>query len=441
MLGADIGVGKAGHGLTMIGQAEWAWVSKPPDKFPAHPGVASVEAAPHRFSVLDSWRGIAALCVALYHLSVYSHFYSSAFIRNAYLFVDFFFVLSGFVIAYNYSGTLNNVPQIAAFMVRRFGRLWPLHVSILAFLFGLELLKLVAARHGWVVFAHVPFDPAGYATWDSLATNFFLIQSFGLHSSLTWNAASWSICTEFWAYLVFASLCCLGRRALIAGTILFPALGLAVILAFSKDHMNVGYDYGMFRCLYGFFGGYAVFRLWQWQAGRAMDWIRHCEIPALIVAILFIAWGGTNVASDFAPFVFGLIVFVFAFEKGRVSAALRRPAALYLGKTSYSIYMVHAVVAEFINFAAMGAGRVAHRAFMIDLPGVAVPILSLGHNRLLGDLVVPLYLAAVIALAGLTYRLIEERGRAFFNNLVRHRMTRSVAVAEIAMANARLRPR
>ena len=55
-----------------------------------------------RFRALDSWRGIAACLVALYHLDAYSHLFDVPFLRNSYLMVDFFFVLSGFVIAANY---------------------------------------------------------------------------------------------------------------------------------------------------------------------------------------------------------------------------------------------------------------------------------------------------------------------------------------------------
>ncbi len=61
-----------------------------------------------RFLVLDSWRGIAACLVALFHLDAYSHLYAVPFLRNSWLFVDFFFVLSGFVIAANYQQRLRD---------------------------------------------------------------------------------------------------------------------------------------------------------------------------------------------------------------------------------------------------------------------------------------------------------------------------------------------
>ena len=59
-----------------------------------------------RFEVLDAWRGIAALLVAVYHFQTMHHAAFLPFVRNSYLFVDFFFVVSGFVIAHAYAGRL-----------------------------------------------------------------------------------------------------------------------------------------------------------------------------------------------------------------------------------------------------------------------------------------------------------------------------------------------
>src|SRR3569832_1450988 len=83
------------------------------------------------FRVLDSWRGIAALLVALFHLNLYSAIYPLDFVRNAYLFVDFFFVLSGFVITYSYGDRLKPPGDLGAFALRRFGRLRRNQVRVL----------------------------------------------------------------------------------------------------------------------------------------------------------------------------------------------------------------------------------------------------------------------------------------------------------------------
>ena len=57
-------------------------------------------AAHRRFEALDSLRGVCAVLVVMFHMPVASHWRTWDFIQHAYLFVDYFFVLSGFVIAH-----------------------------------------------------------------------------------------------------------------------------------------------------------------------------------------------------------------------------------------------------------------------------------------------------------------------------------------------------
>ena len=84
---------------------------------------ASQLSLPGRFTALDGWRGICALLVALYHFHATSHFEQLAFIRHAYLLVDFFFVLSGFVITYAYWARLHTLRETGVMMWRQLGRL------------------------------------------------------------------------------------------------------------------------------------------------------------------------------------------------------------------------------------------------------------------------------------------------------------------------------
>ena len=75
---------------------------------------------------------MSAALVALFHLQAYSHFYGFSLLRHSYLFVDFFFVLSGFVITANYRKKLLSGFSFWEFMFLRFGRLYPLHFALLA---------------------------------------------------------------------------------------------------------------------------------------------------------------------------------------------------------------------------------------------------------------------------------------------------------------------
>src|ERR1700761_7501775 len=112
-----------------------------------------------RFRALDSWRGIAALLVALFHLNLVSPIYSLDFVRNGYLFVDFFFVLSGFVITHGYADRLGTLQGVGAFAFKRFRRLWPLHVIVLAMFVLVESTKAIAAARGASFYAP-PFTGA-----------------------------------------------------------------------------------------------------------------------------------------------------------------------------------------------------------------------------------------------------------------------------------------
>ena len=88
---------------------------------------------PDRYIALDSLRGIAALGVAAYHLHGGGALFDLAVVRGGWLWVDFFFVLSGFVISSSYGERLAQDFSLARFMLLRLGRVWPLHINVLAF--------------------------------------------------------------------------------------------------------------------------------------------------------------------------------------------------------------------------------------------------------------------------------------------------------------------
>src|SRR5258708_26387972 len=100
-----------------------------------------MEVSRHRFEVLDSWRGLSATLVALFHLQAHSHFYELSLLRHSYLFVDFFFVLSGFVITANYRTRLVSGFSFWHFMLLRFGRLYPLHFATFVAFILLESVR------------------------------------------------------------------------------------------------------------------------------------------------------------------------------------------------------------------------------------------------------------------------------------------------------------
>ncbi|MBZ9974615.1 acyltransferase family protein [Mesorhizobium sp. BR-1-1-10] len=374
-----------------------------------------------RFRVLDSWRGICALLVALFHFPTASTISQSSFIGSSYLFVDFFFVLSGFVIASSYADRLGRTQEVCRFALVRFGRIYPLHLVMIAAFAAFELLRLVLPQlHGT---GAAPFT--GGFDLRSLAANLLLLQGVGFEDRLTWNAPSWSISAEFFAYLLFAGVLFIaGARAwiwLVAAAVTAPLF----LLGFSTHHMDVSYDFGFIRCLYGFSLG-ALLAWFQHDSiagarqvlaanGPRMSWT-VAEIVMVVVIALFVSLAGDNDAGIAAPLVFALALFLFAHEGGWISALLRTPFMLTLGALSYSIYMVHIFVqARLINVAGL-----VERKLGLGLVGDIVlrgePATGFGAGWT-GTVAIVVMLLTTIGVSWITWRFVEMPAMAWFRRL------------------------
>lgn len=374
----------------------------------------------HRFRILDGWRGACALLVALFHLDAYWHFYETPLIRNAWLFVDFFFVLSGFVISHAYRGRLSNWREARSFVVRRVGRLWPLHMAVLVLFILLEALKLAVVSTG-----HVGSDSPAFTdtkAFDAIAANILLIQSLGVFDHLTWNFPSWSISTEFYACLTFAGLVALFRKpeSPLLLSMAVALLGAAMVAMFSERWIDTTYDYGFFRCLYGFFVGNLTYRLWRWEGGRVPSralWLG--EILAVVLIVIFVITAGRTAWAMAGPLVFAFAVWVFAYESGPVSRLMAARPILLLGTWSYSIYLGHALIFEASRRVLETLSKLGGFRFAIEktYPWSDEPIevIFIGSRWMMDGFAI-FYLGAVILFAAAAYKFVEQPGRRFFNS-------------------------
>jgi len=210
-----------------------------------------------RFIALDSMRGCCALLVAAYHLNPQGRSLLGPLLANSYLWVDFFFVLSGFVIAHGYEGRIVGLASARSFLVRRLARVYPLHLFVLALYVALELSRLVVGGSHAAAGDHPPFS--GWTSLGGLAANLFLVHGLGLTDYLTWNAPSWSISCEFWTYALFALLALLVPMRSLLGCGLLAAGALAAIALSRPEDMNlVSGILPLLRCIAGFFLGVAA---------------------------------------------------------------------------------------------------------------------------------------------------------------------------------------
>lgn len=387
--------------------------------------------APRRFEALDSWRGLAAIMVVLFHNSIDSHLRDASLVRAAEVFVDFFFVLSGFVIAHAYAERIRDGAGFRAFVVSRIARLMPLHLFMLALFVAFEVAKVIVPQFG------NPADPAfsGADEPAYILGNLLMLQSFWPAGELSWNTPAWSISAEFAAYVAF------GLLALFAGRRLFPALlalalAAPLILAGLSEHgIYATNGYGWARALFGFSLGAAL----QMACGPALAAFGPHHTPALArrwtmveLAAIALALAGTVLTHGTAwayamPLVFVILVAVFAVEGGAVSRALKHPALLLLGALSYSIYLTHL----FIQLRLTNAGRLLdHLAGTHVVTQLAATErygagLSLG-SKLAGDGLTLAMLALVVAASFLTWTCVERPGQRW----MRDRAARLIAWLE-----------
>ena len=393
-----------------------------------------------RFQVLDGWRGLCACFVALFHLKVIAHVYGghfdgysydgglslATFVHNSWLFVDFFFVLSGFIITHSLGDRLDSAAAFTAFLIRRFGRLWPVHLVMVAAILGYWFLASPSADGGVVVGGD---DHDADEVAASAAAVLALIHALpggaelGGMDFLDINPPSWSISVEFWIYVGFGALLLAGWAR--AGGLLLIAIVSAAVLYVAMGQIGGTLGWGLFRCLLGFAVGVLVYRLYR--AARQRDWdparLAWFEPPVTAAVLLFVIAAGPSAWTLAGPLVFGAAVWVFAFEAGAISRLLATAPIRRLGDLSYTVYMTHSLVALVF---ADGLAWLQHRlgvdyGFTLEMYGEDVSIRSY-PSEWAADLGVLVYLGLVVLAASAMSRWVEVPCRTWFNALARRRL-------------------
>jgi peptidoglycan/LPS O-acetylase OafA/YrhL len=388
-----------------------------PRKAESFPLGLSPKPIAHRYEALDSLRGICALLVCLFHFKASGPIAALPFVRGSWLFVDFFFVLSGFVIAANYRERLIAGGFLRGFVILRFGRVYPLHLFMLLAFVAVELVGVVMASKD--VMQRPMFDDRHSVA--AIFTNLSFTQSFGLHDGLTWNQPAWSIAVEFWTYLLFALV---ARRA---GAALETWLGAAIIISIgmllwvSPDGINVTYSWSLLRCIYGFAVGAIAWRLWQRSGHEPIQPYRGAtlaELATVAAVIAFVSLAATPPFNLAAPLLFGSAVLVFARGGGMISRVLLVRPLRILGVLSFSIYMVHAFVqARFDNVLGF-IGQVARVDLLVSTTGAGGKVVTMvGATPAQGVVFTLVMLAVVVGVSHCTWQLVEIPGQRWARQL------------------------
>lgn len=344
----------------------------------------------NRVEQLDGLRGIFAVLVIAHHHNAFkdSILYNNFFVINASLFVDFFFVLSGFVIALNYVDRIHSTGDFLTFLKKRFIRLFPL-------LFYTELVFVAANLLG----EHSPMKNVGgqelsyyvYTTFDTLT---FMGSSTVFGAWISNNYPSWSISAEMISYIVFGLVVLFLPKIKYAAFAVIGLLSAAFIV--QRGEYLLAYDYGYVRGLLCFSLGIFTHRVLRSRTFH----LSALEIPFLLVlvgAMYLVHHWDLNLWKLAFPVLFSAGIVIFASASGVVTQLLSSGFFQYLGKISYSIYLNHALVLIFVNIILFRLLKLPETEWMFAISLVSSISLTILYSHF-------------------TYEYIEKRGGKFLRD-------------------------
>ena len=353
-----------------------------------------------RFTTLDSFRGVFALLVVFHHLHVVGAFIELPFFRRAEILLNFFFVLSGFVLAHSYG--LKAPFGFKRFVISRIFRLYPLHVVMLLVFILFEGVRWAAYKKGFTL-NNVPFT--GLFDPSEILPNLLLVQAWTtLTETMSFNYPSWSISIEFYIYLLFGALCLLSLKSRF---VMFACVAIVAFTMIFTEHEPL-----VWRAMMGlscFFAGNITYLVYLLIRDRFVPvrWLMTVLEVGLTCTTYWMVMNDYSDRSPIASLTFCVLVLVFAFEAGLVSTFLKTAVFRLLGKLSYSIYMTHAALLFCLSTVFIVAQKLTGRDLSPMINGQR--FMDTGSELANNALVVAVTLVA-IGLAALAHTYIELKG-------------------------------
>jgi peptidoglycan/LPS O-acetylase OafA/YrhL len=309
---------------------------------------SAATAKPSEIRALAGARALPPLLLVLYHYHE-AHGYQNlrwfdVFVAKSYLWVEFFFALSGFILVHVYA--MRREFRYLDFLKARLARLYPLHLFTLLLMLAMALFfRWLAARGHYISIYDAPgYHP--YATFWSFVGNLFLVQAWHLFPRLSWNGVSWFVSVEWFLCLIFPVYLWIARQRLLAGlaSIIFGLLVLRLLIQ-PRIGLDITYDWGIARGMGDFAVGVGLAVLYREMRSRgdALSAHWHSAVQLLVFAAFFYAvytTGWSHTVRDYwvLPPLFAIIL-VLAFDRGIVARLFQSAPLRFLGEWSFAIYM------------------------------------------------------------------------------------------------------
>ncbi len=350
-----------------------------------------------RLIELDSLRGLAAICIVFWHYS--SHFHVQPlgwllrpFYGNGWIFVDFFFVLSGFVLGRTYISQSKSIAFIKN-IKHRLSRLYPLH-----------FLTLLAAALGQLIIIWKFKSPFVYEFNDiyHFILNLLLLNQSGLERGLSFNGPAWAVSSEFMINILFFSIITLPRKWVVVAFVLLLLASFALLIpkgVLTSDVLIMGFiDPSLLRTAMGFFMG-TLLALGMERRKSRFSYSSLADIVSLAMLITivgYLAWKPMASAAR-SDFILVLIIFptlmLSIIGSNFIKKFLQLKLFVILGAISYSIYLW--------QFPLELASRLVAGALQTSLP--------YGQPWFL-----VIYMTILVIISGLSYKFIEQPTKRYF---------------------------
>lgn len=353
-----------------------------------------------RYAFVDALRGVAAVDVVLYHVYTKNLWPMSgyrlpeplhAICDNGNLGVYIFFVISGFVITQSIRGADITPRFIGWFALRRSLRLDPPYWAAIAAMIALSYVSGRVQRDH----AALPLP-----SWDAVIAHLFYLQGFLGYPQIV--GVFWTLCYELQFYLALVVLTGLWqwlRPVLRTRWLVFGPLWIASLVCVARSPDPTGEVVFVYAWPYFFLG-------------VVVNWVHDREVPPLALAVVAV---GTAAVLPFAPLKVGVALVTAAAihavaVAGQLASLTLGRGLQYLGRISYSLYLVHMLIGTpLVRFGLRHLGPV-HFATAVALTCVGV--------------------AASVAAAHVMYVVIE-RPAVHWSRAMRRPLDRPAGLREI----------
>lgn len=303
---------------------------------------------PH-YNILDGLRGVAAITVVCFHIfEAFATSHLDQRINHGYLAVDFFFILSGFVVGYAYDDRWGTM-KVKDFIKRRVIRLHPMVV----------LGAIIGA---------IMFYSQGCSVWDvskvtivallfATLLNAFLIPAVpgnevrGLGEMFPLNGPSWSLFFEYIGNILYVLLIRKLSIKALAALVFVAGCGLAVFAIFGPlgdicvgfSLTSVEFTGGSLRLLFSFSAGLFISRIFKPVNIKGAFWI--CSLSVIILLAVPRIGGAEHLWMNGVYDAICCIIFfpilVWLGASGKNTDRYTTHICKFLGNISYPLYMVH----------------------------------------------------------------------------------------------------